>query len=89
MSKIKEFVIRFIDVDLDSYLNSKGFFQIKRGIFENLDGSRRIILDDGRIKCVSVEQSFMLGDERVEMEISFVPEIPILEHLLKGIYFIR
>lgn len=88
MSSIKEFVIKYIDQDLNDYLLSKGFYQIKRGTYENMEGTQRIIVDDG-IKCVSVERSFVYGEEKIELLISFIPEMPILEHLLKGIYFLR
>jgi hypothetical protein len=86
--KTKEFVIRYIDKDLDEYLVSKGFFPIKRGIFENIDGSCRILIDDG-IKCISMERSSVYSDELVEFQLSFIPEIPVLEYILKGIYFIK
>jgi hypothetical protein len=87
--KIKEFVIRYIDRDFNDYLVSKGFFKVKRGTYENLEGTHRIESRDGDIKCISVERSSVYGEERVELQISFIPDIPVLEYLLKGIYFVR
>ena len=89
MSKFKDFVIRYTDKDLDEFLMSKGYFQIKRGVFENMDGSNKIEIKDNEIKCISAELSSVYGEERVELFVSFIPEIPVLEHLLRGIYFIR
>lgn len=88
-ANIKEFVIRYIDQEFNDYLVSKGFFKVKRGTYENLEGTHRIENFDGEIKCISVERSTIYGEERVELKISFIPDIPVLDYLLKGIYFIR
>ena len=82
MNSIKEFVIKYIDQDINDYLVNRGFYQIKKGTYENMEGTQRILVDDG-IKCISVERSFVYGDEKVELLITFIPDIPILEHLLK------
>jgi hypothetical protein len=87
-SQITEFVIRYIDKELDEYLIQKGFFAIKRGMYENLNSTHRIEVKDG-IKFVSYVKGSIYGDATVHAELSFIPELPIIDYILREINFIK
>jgi hypothetical protein len=86
----EEITIRFVSEDVGDYLISKGFFPIKRNHYEDLDGKHLIVIEDETVSCYSKERSSVFSEEpKLEMYIGFVPHTPILNHLLKGIYFVR
>ena len=86
--KITEFVIRYIDKELDEYLVQKGFFAIKRNMYENLNSTHRIEIKDG-IKFVSYSKGSIYGDSTVEAQLNFIPEVPIIDYILRQINFIK
>ena len=86
--KITEFVIRYIDKELDEYLIQKGFFAIKRGVYENLNSTHVIEVKDG-IKFVSYNKGSIYGDSTVLAELNFIPEVPIIDYILRQINFIK
>ena len=85
--KTTEFVIRYTDKKLDEYLIQKGFFAIKKGMYENLNSTYRIEISEGIefIRCN--KGSFYEGSE-VLAKLSFLPEIPIIDYILREINFI-
>ena len=87
--KIETVTIRFVKPDLKDYFISRGFFPIKQGEYEDLEGNRKIKVDGSTITCTTEERSSVYGDPHIDLFISFIPETPILDYLLKGIYFIN
>lgn len=87
--RIEEITIRFVTMDMNDYLVSKGFFPIKRNNYEDLEGRHLIVIEDNQIRCYSKERSSVYSaDPLLELHIGFIPDTPILDYLLKGIYFI-
>lgn len=87
-NQITEFVIRYTNKDLEEYLIQKGFFSIKRGMYENLNSTKRIEVKDG-IKFISYTKSSIYGESETLAQLSFVPEIPIIDYILREINFIK
>jgi hypothetical protein len=87
MRKIEEITLRLYDEDIDDYLKKIGFVPVGPFIFEDIEGRRRIDLNHGII-CYSIEGSYMFDDPKIIIQLSFTPEIPILNYLLKRAYFI-
>ena len=86
--KITEFVIRYTDKKLDDYLVHKGFFAIKKGIYENLNSTSRIEIQEG-IKFVFYKKGSVYGDPEIQAELNFIPDLPIIDYILKQIKFIK
>ena len=86
--QITEFVIRYTDKELDEYLIQKGFFAIKKGMYENLNSTYRIEVNDG-IKFVSYVKGSIYGDAQIHAELNFIPDLPIIDYILREIKFIR
>ena len=86
--QITEFVIRYINKDLDEYLVNKGFFAIKKGVYENLNSTRRIEVKTG-LKISSFKNGTIYGEEVIEAQLNFIPEIPILDYILREINFTK
>ncbi len=86
--KITEFVIRYIDKELDEYLVHKGFFAIKRNMYENLNSTQRIEIKEG-IKFISYKKGSIYGESETEAQLNFVPEVPIIDYILRQINFIK
>jgi hypothetical protein len=87
--RIEEITIKFVKEDIGDYLISKGFFPIKRNHYEDLDCKHLIKLEDDGILCYSQERASVYSDPLLVMQIPFVPDTPILDYLLRGMYFIR
>ena len=87
-TKKTEFVIRYTEKPLDEYLTQKGFFAIKKDMYENLNSTHRIEIKDG-IKFVSYKKGSIYGDSEVEAQLNFIPEIPIIDYILREINFIK
>lgn len=86
---IEEITLRLFNEDIEDYLRRVGFIPIGHGIFEDLDGRHQIELKGDGIWCYSQERSSVYGDPYLEMHLNFIPETPILDYLLRRIYFIR
>ena len=87
MRKIEEITLRLYEGDIDDYLKKIGFVPVGPFIFEDIEGRRRIDLNRG-IVCYSIEGSFMYDDPKIIIQLSFLPEIPILNYILQSAYFI-
>jgi len=87
MRKIEEITLRLYEGDIDDYLKKIGFVPVGPFIFEDIEGRRRIDLNRG-IVCYSIEGSFMYDDPKIIIQLSFLPEIPILNYILQRAYFI-
>jgi hypothetical protein len=89
MKRIEELTIRLINEDIDDYLKSIGYFDIGGSIYEDYEGNRQIHLKGDGIYCYSIDRGSVYGDPYLEMHLNFIPETPILDYLLRRIYFIR
>jgi hypothetical protein len=87
--KIEEITIRIINEDVDEYLKRNGFIPVTYDAFEDLEGNQRIELKGDGIYCYSIDRGSVYGDPYLEMHLNFIPETPILDYLLRRIYFIR
>jgi hypothetical protein len=87
-NQITEFVIRYTDKELEEYLIQKGFFGIKKGVYENLNSTHVIEVNEG-IKFIYYSNGSIYGNSVSKGELSFIPEIPIIDYILRQINFIK
>ncbi len=74
--------------DPEDYLRDNGFISVGLGIFEDIDGTKRVELKGDRIYCYSLERSSVYGDPYLEAHLNFIPETTILDYILRKIYFV-
>lgn len=86
--QITEFVIRYFNKDVEEYLVHKGFFAIKKGVYENLNSTKRIEIKTG-LKISSFKNGSIYGEEIIEAQLNFIPEIPLLDYILRELNFVK
>ena len=89
MKTIEEITLRIIIEDTEDYLKRRGFVPTKHGEFEDIDGRRLIKLKGDGIYCYSIDRGSVYGEPYLEMHLNFIPETPILDYLMRRIYFIK
>lgn len=87
--KTEEITLRIYNENTEDYLKRMGFISSGDYGFEDIDGNQRIELRPDGIYCYSQDRGSAYGDPYLEMHINFIPETPILDYLLRGIYFVR
>jgi hypothetical protein len=89
MKTLEEITLRIYKEDVEDYLKRVGFIRVAYYAFEDIEGRHRIELKGDGIYCYSQERSSVYGDPYLEMHLNFIPETPILDYLLRQIYFVK
>lgn len=84
--KIEEITFRINNEDTEDYLKRNGFIPMGIYSFEDIEGTIRIDLKSDGIYCYSLERGSVYGSPLLDMKISFIPETPILDYLLRSTY---
>jgi len=89
VKKIEEVILRIVTDDIEDYLKSNGYTETQWGIWTDAMERKEIHLKGDGIYCYSVDRGSVYGDPYLEMHINFIPQVTILDYLLKGLYFIN
>ena len=89
MKRIEEITLRIVKDDLDDYLGSIGFIEKEWGIWSDTLERQEIRIKGNVIDCYSTERGSVYGEPFLEMHLNFVPEITILDYLLRKIQFVQ
>jgi hypothetical protein len=89
MKKIEEISFRIVQDDMEDYLTTVGFVERQWGIWVDALDRQEIHLKGNGIYCYSTDRGSVYGDPFLEMHLNFIPEITILDYLLRKIHFIK
>jgi hypothetical protein len=89
MKKIEEITFKVVSDDVEDYLKSIGFREIKWGVWVDILERHEIHLKGDGIYCYTSDRGSVYDGPYLEMHINFIPHTTVLNYLLKGIHFIN